>query len=163
LKPSPRRHSAIRQTRGHRQLQPLHSYPDSNTLDVWARNAGPDRASRAWAWKASLMEEAAWPSAAIGPSLRSNPWEGIQSAVTRQTSEGKPEGGFVPEQRLTVAQAIEGYTLGAAFCRPPRKNEGSVEIGKLADLIILSQNIFDIKPNRIGATKVVTTNLWVGG
>jgi len=63
---------------------------------------------------------------------------------------------------LTVAQAIEGYTLGAAFCRPPRKTEGSVEIGKLADLIILSQNIFDIKPNRIGATKVVTT-IVVGG
>jgi len=41
------------------------------------------------------MEEAAWPSAAIGPLFTLNPWEGIQSAVTRQTSEGKPEGGFV--------------------------------------------------------------------
>jgi predicted amidohydrolase YtcJ len=77
--------------------------------------------------------------------------------VTRQTSEGKPEAGFVPEQRLTVAQVIDGYTLGAAFAGHREKSEGSLEIGKLADLIILSQNIFDIKPNRIATTKVVTT------
>jgi predicted amidohydrolase YtcJ len=138
-------------------MQPLHSYPDSNTLDVWARNAGPDRASRAWAWKSISDGGGRLAFGSDWPVVTLNPWEGIQSAVTRQTSEGKPEGGFVPEQRLTVAQAIEGYTLGAAFAGHREKTEGSVEIGKLADLIILSQNIFDIKPNRIGATKVVTT------
>jgi predicted amidohydrolase YtcJ len=138
-------------------MQPLHSYPDSNTLDVWARNAGPDRASRAWAWKSISDGGGRLAFGSDWPVVTLNPWEGIQSAVTRQTSEGKPEGGFVPEQRLTVAQAIEGYTLGAAFAGHREKTEGSVEIGKLADLIILSQNIFDIKPNRIGTTKVVTT------
>jgi len=138
-------------------MQPLHSYPDSNTLDVWARNAGPDRASRAWAWKSIADAGGRLAFGSDWPVVTLNPWEGIQSAVTRQTSEGKPEAGFVPEQRLTVAQAIEGYTLGAAFAGHREKLEGSFEIGKLADLIILSQNIFDIKPNRISTTKVVTT------
>jgi predicted amidohydrolase YtcJ len=86
-----------------------------------------------------------------------NPWEGVQTAVTRQTAEGLPAAGFVPGQRLTVAQVIDGYTLGAAFAGRREKSEGSLEIGKFADLIIVSQNVFDIDPRKIGATKVVTT------
>jgi predicted amidohydrolase YtcJ len=77
--------------------------------------------------------------------------------VTRQTAEGTPKTGFVPEQRLTVAQALDAYTLGAAFAGRREKTEGSLEVGKLADLIIISQNIFDINPHKIGATKVVAT------
>ncbi len=63
----------------------------------------------------------------------------------------------MPEQRLTVGQVVDGYTLGAAFAGRREKTEGSLEIGKLADLIIVSQNIFDIEPHKIGSTKVVTT------
>jgi predicted amidohydrolase YtcJ len=138
-------------------MQPFHSYPDSDTLDVWARNAGPDRASRAWAWK-SISD--AGGHLALGsdwPVVTLNPWEGIQTAVTRQTAEGTPEGGFVFGQRLTVEQAVEGYTLGAAFAGRREKTEGSLETGKLADVIIVSQNIFDINPHKIGTTKVVAT------
>ncbi|PYU80219.1 MAG: amidohydrolase [Acidobacteria bacterium] len=138
-------------------MQPLHSYPDSDTLEVWARNAGPDRASRAWAWKSISDAGGRLAFGSDWPVVTLNPWEGVQTAVTRQTSEGKPEAGFVPEQRLTVAEAIEGYTLGAAFAGRREKSEGSLEIGKLADLIILSQNIFDVNPHKIDATKVVTT------
>jgi predicted amidohydrolase YtcJ len=138
-------------------MQPLHSYPDTNTLDVWARNAGPDRASRAWAWRSISDTGGRLAFGSDWPVVTLNPWEGVQTAITRQTSEGLPEAGFVPGQRLTVAQAIEGYTLGAAFAGRREKSEGSVELGKLADLIILSENIFDIDPHKIGATKVVTT------
>jgi len=138
-------------------MQPLHSYPDSDTLDVWARNAGPDRASRAWAWKSISDSGGHLAFGSDWPVVTLNPWEGIQTAVTRQTAEGKPEAGFVPEQRLTVAQAVDGYTLGAAFAGRREKTEGSLEVGKLADLIILSQNIFDINPHKIGTTTVVTT------
>jgi len=138
-------------------MQPLHSYPDSDTLEVWARNAGPDRASRAWAWKSIADAGGRLAFGSDWPVVTLNPWEGVQTAVTRQTSEGKPEAGFVPEQRLTVAQAIEGYTLGAAFAGRREKSEGSLEIDKVADLIILSQNIFDINPHKIGAIKVVAT------
>ncbi len=138
-------------------MQPLHSYPDADTLDVWARNAGPDRASRAWVWKSIADAGGRLAFGSDWPVVTLNPWEGVQTAVTRQTLEGKPEAGFVPAQRLTVAQAIEGYTLGAAFAGRREKTEGSLEIGKLADLIILSQNVFDIDPHKISTTKVVTT------
>ena len=138
-------------------MQPLHAYPDSNTLDVWARNAGPDRASRAWAWKSIAAAGGRLAFGSDWPVVTLNPWEGMQTAVTRQTSDGKPAAGFVPEQRLTVAQVVEGYTLGAAFAGRREKSEGSLEVDKLADLIVVSQNIFDINPHNIGATKVVTT------
>jgi len=138
-------------------MQPLHAYPDSDTLDVWARNTGPDRASRAWAWKSIADAGGRLAFGSDWPVVTLNPWEGVQTAVTRQTSEGKPAAGFVPEQRLTVPQVIEGYTLGAAFAGRREKSEGSLEIDKFADLIVVSQNIFDINPHNIGATKVVTT------
>jgi predicted amidohydrolase YtcJ len=138
-------------------MQPLHSYPDSDTLDVWARNAGPDRASRAWSWKSISDAGGRLAFGSDWPVVTLNPWEGVQTAVTRQTTEGKPEAGFVPEQRLTVAQAIEGYTLGAAFAGRREKYEGSLEAGKLADLIIVSQNVLEIVPQKLAETKVLTT------
>jgi hypothetical protein len=138
-------------------MQPLHSYPNADTLDVWARNIGPDRASRAWAWKSIADGGGRLAFGSDWPVVTLNPWEGIQTAVTRQTSEGTPEAGFVPEQRLRVEQAVDGYTLGAAFAGRREKTEGSLEVGKLADLIVISQNIFDINPHKIAATKVVAT------
>jgi predicted amidohydrolase YtcJ len=138
-------------------MQPLHSYPDADTLDVWAHNAGPDRAARAWAWKSIADAGGHLAFGSDWPVVTLDPWVGVQTAVTRQTAEGQPEAGFVPEQRLTVAQAIEGYTIGAAFAGRREKVEGSLEVGKLADLIILSQNILDIEPRKIRSTKVVTT------
>jgi predicted amidohydrolase YtcJ len=138
-------------------MQPLHSYPDADTLDVWARNAGPDRASRAWSWKSIADAGGRYAFGSDWPVVTLNPWYGLQTAVTRQTREGKPEAGFVPSQRLTVAQAVEGYTLGAAFAGRREKTEGSLEKGKLADLIIVSQNIFEIDPHKLSETKVRTT------
>jgi predicted amidohydrolase YtcJ len=138
-------------------MQPLHSYPDADTLDVWARNAGPDRASRAWAWKSIANAGGHLAFGSDWPVVTLSPWEGIQTAVTRQTAEGKPEAGFVPEQRLTVEETVRGYTLGAAHAGRREKTEGSIEPGKLADLIIVSQNIFEIDAHRIGETKVLTT------
>ena len=138
-------------------MQPLHSYPNVDTLDVWARNAGPDRASRAWSWKSIADAGGRYAFGSDWPVVTLNPWEGLQTAITRQTREGTPEAGFVPSQRLTVAQAVEGYTLGAAFAGRREKTEGSLEKGKLADLIIVSQNIFEIDPHKISETKVRTT------
>ncbi len=138
-------------------MQPLHSYPNADTLDVWARNIGLDRASRAWAWKSIADGGGHLAFGSDWPVVTLSPWEGIQTAVTRQTAEGTPANGFVPEQRLTVEQAVDGYTLGAAFAGRREKTEGSLEVGKFADLIIISQNIFDINPHKIGATKVIAT------
>jgi len=138
-------------------MQPLHAYPDEDTLRVWAGNVGADRASRAWVWK-SIAEGGG--HLAFGSDwnvVTLNPWEGLQMAVTRQTIEGKPEGGWIPEQRITLAQAVAAYTLGAAYAGRREKTEGSIEPGKLADLVIVSQNIFEIDPHAIAQTKVVKT------
>jgi predicted amidohydrolase YtcJ len=138
-------------------MQPLHSYPGADMLDVWARNVGPERASRGWSWKSIADAGGRYAFGSDWPVVTLNPWYGLQTAVTRQTREGKPEAGFVPSQRLSVAQAVEGYTLGAAFAGRREKTEGSLEKGKLADLIIVSQNIFEIDPHKISETKVRTT------
>jgi predicted amidohydrolase YtcJ len=142
-------------------MQPLHSYPNNDTLDVWARNIGPERASRAWVWKSIAKDGGQLAFGSDWPVVTLNPFKGIQTAVTRQTSQGLPKDGFVPSQRLSVAEAIRGYTLGAAFAGFREKTEGSLEPGKLADLIILSQNLFQIDPHTIDKTKVLTT--FVGG
>ena len=138
-------------------MQPQHSYPDEDTLRVWARNAGPDRASRAWVWKSIADGGGQLAFGSDWPVVTLNPFEGIETAVTRQTAEGLPKAGFVPTERLSVADAVRGYTLGAAYAGFREKTEGSLEPGKLADLIILSQNLFEVEPRSINKTKVLTT------
>jgi len=138
-------------------MQPLHSYPDQDTFDVWARNIGPDRASRAWVWKSIAQHGGHYAFGSDWPVVTLNPWQGIQTAVTRQTTDGKPPGGFVSSQRLTVAQAVEGYTIEAAYAGHLEKTEGSLETGKVADVIMVDRNIFEINPRTIDQTKVVLT------
>ncbi len=138
-------------------FQPLHAYPNENVLRVWARNAGPDRASRAWAWHSVAAAGGRLAFGSDWPVVTLNPWEGLQNAVTRQTWEGKPDGGWVPDERVSLEQAIEAYTLGAAIAGDHDKNEGSLEPGKLADLIIVSQDLFKIDPHRIRETEVLVT------
>jgi predicted amidohydrolase YtcJ len=138
-------------------MQPLHAYPDADTMDVWARNVGPDRAARAWLWKSISTDGGRYAFGSDWPIVTLNPWEGLEIAVTRQTTDGLPAGGFVPSQRLTVTQAVEGYTLDAAYAGRREKTEGSVELGKVADLIIIDRNIFEIDVHNIGKTNVLTT------
>ena len=138
-------------------MQPLHSYPDSDTLDVWARNIGPDRASRAWVWKSIAQSGGEYAFGSDWPVVTLNPWQGIQTAVTRQTVEGTPKDGFIPLQRLSVPQAVQGYTLNAAFAGHHEKMEGSIEKSKWADVIMIDRNIFEVDPHAISKTKVVLT------
>lgn len=138
-------------------MQPLHSYPDEDTLNVWAAAIGPDRASRAWVWKSIAQRGGRYAFGSDWPVVTLNPWEGIQTAVTRQTSDRKPPDGFVPTQRLSVMQALEGYTMEAAHAGHREKTEGSIEKGKDADVIMVDRNILEIDPHTIDQTKVVLT------
>ena len=142
-------------------MQPLHSYPDDDTLNIWARNIGPDRASRAWVWRSIQEKGGALAFGSDWPVVTLNPWPGVQTALTRQTSEGNPPGGFIPQQRLSLEDTIRGYTLGAAFAGSREKTEGSLELGKLADFILLDRDLFKIAPSEIGKTEVLIT--MVGG
>jgi len=138
-------------------MQPLHSYPDDDTLNIWARNIGPDRASRAWVWRSIQQKGGALAFGSDWPVVTLNPWPGVQTALTRQTSEGNPAGGFIPQQRLGLEDTIRGYTLGAAFAGRREKTEGSLEPGKLADFILLDRDLFKIEPSEIGKTEVLIT------
>lgn len=142
-------------------MQPLHSYPDEDTLNVWARSAGPDRASRGFAWHSIAAHRGRLAFGSDWPVVTLNPWPGVQNAITRQTTDGKPPGGWLPQERVSLAQTIGAYTLGAAIAGRREKNEGSLEPGKLADLIVLSQDLFKIPPNRTAKTQVLLT--LVGG
>ena len=142
-------------------FQPLHAYPDEDTLGPWLTNAGHEREPRAWAWQSIARSGGRLAFGSDWPVVTLNPWPGVQNAATRQTREGKPEGGWVPEQRISVAQAVEAYTLGAAFSGHREQYEGTIEPGKLADLIVVSQDIFQVDPHAIGSTEVLIT--LVGG
>jgi predicted amidohydrolase YtcJ len=138
-------------------MQPLHSYPDEDTLSIWARNIGPERATRPWVWRSIAQKGGALAFGSDWPVVTLNPWKGVQTAVTRQTEEGEPVGGFVPQQRLSLEDTIRAYTLGAAFAGRREKTEGSIEAGKLADFIVLDRDLFKIEPSEIGKTEVLLT------
>jgi predicted amidohydrolase YtcJ len=142
-------------------VQPLHLYPGADTLEVWARNAGPERARRAWPFHIIESRGGRLAFGSDWPVVTLNPWKGMQTGITRKTSEGTPEGGFVPKEAVNLEDAIKAYTLGAALAGRRERQEGSLEVGKLADLIIVNQDLFKIEPNEIGKTEVLLT--MVGG
>jgi hypothetical protein len=142
-------------------FQPLHAYPDDDVLKVWSPNVGPERARRAWVWHSIESTGGVLAFGSDWPIVTLSPWPGVQNALTRQTAEGDPPGGFVPQERISLEDAVKAYTLGAAFGGHRETTEGSLEPGKLADLIVLSQDLFKIEPNQIARTEVLLT--MVGG
>jgi predicted amidohydrolase YtcJ len=142
-------------------FQPLHANPEPNWMGSWIANVGPERERRAFAWKAVSSTNGRLAFGSDWPVVTINPWQGMQVAVTRQDFEGKPPEGWQPQLRVTMKEAIEAYTMGGAYSMFRENDEGSIETGKLADLIMVSQNVFEIDPHKIGETKVLTT--MVGG
>ena len=142
-------------------MQPLHAYPDADTLEVWARNAGRNVPRAPGSGREHRGLRRAYAFGSEWPVVTLSPWQGIQKAVTRQTSDGKPPGSFAPSERLTVAQAVRGYTAEAAYAGHREKTEKSLESGKVADVIMVDRNILEIDPHAIDQTKVVLT--LVGG
>ena len=86
---------------------------------------------------------------------------GLYAAVTRQFPDGTPSGGWFPEERITMAQAVEYYTLGSAYAEFAEKRKGTLTEGKLADLVILSGDLFKMPAKQILDTRPVLT--MVGG
>jgi predicted amidohydrolase YtcJ len=82
---------------------------------------------------------------------------GIWAAVTRRTADEKNPNGWFPEQKITVDEAVRAFTWGSAYAEFQDKEKGTLEIGKLADMIVLSDDIFSIDPANIANAKVLTT------
>jgi len=142
-------------------MQPLQTNPDPSWIGSWIPHVGPEREQRAHAWKTLAKNGARLAFGSDWPVVSMSPWRGIQIAVTRQDFRGNPPGGWVPTERVTLAQAIEAYTLGAAWAVHRDRDEGSIAPGKLADLIVVSPNVFEADPHALAATKVLLT--MVGG
>jgi predicted amidohydrolase YtcJ len=86
-----------------------------------------------------------------------DPMLGLYAAVTRQYRDGMPAGGWFPEERITMAQAVEYYTLGSAYAEFADDRKGSITEGKLADMVLLSKDLFGIAPREILDTKPLLT------
>jgi predicted amidohydrolase YtcJ len=100
---------------------------------------------------AALAFGSDWPVAPLSPIL------GIYAAVTRATLDGKHPDGWIPKERLTVEEALRAYTAGSAFAAFEEAEKGTISLGKLADLVVLSEDIFAVPPNRIKDVMVKMT------
>ncbi|HYY93059.1 MAG TPA: amidohydrolase [Pyrinomonadaceae bacterium] len=135
-------------------MQPYHCIDDGR----WAeKRIGHERAKTTYAFR-SLLDSGAvlafgsdWTVAPLDPVL------GIYAAATRRTLDGKNPQGWIPEQKITVEEAVRAYTVGSAYAEFAEQLKGTVTPGKLADLVILSQDIFKIDPVEIEKVRVQTT------
>jgi predicted amidohydrolase YtcJ len=135
-------------------MQPYHAIDDGRWAD---KRIGPERARTTYAFR-SLLDAGA--TLAFGSDWYVAPMEplmGIYAAATRRTLDGKHPGGWVPEQKITAAEAIRAYTWGSAYASREEHLKGTIEPGKLADLVVLSADILSIPPPEIGHAKVVLT------
>lgn len=135
-------------------MQPYHCIDDGR----WAeKRIGPARAKTTYAFRTLLDTGAVlafgsdWSVAPLDPVL------GIYAAATRRTLDGKNPGGWVPEQKITVEDAVRAYTFGSAYAEFAENVKGSITPGKLADFVILSRDIFKIDPAEIENVRVTMT------
>lgn len=139
-------------------MQPYHAIDDGR----WAeRVIGPERIKTTYAFK-SLLDAGAL--VAFGSDwfvAPPTPIEGIYAAVTRRTLDDRNPDGWVPDQKVTVEEALRSYTYFGAYASFEEDVKGTLESGKLADFVILDQNLFKIAPESIRNTTVLET--YVGG
>jgi predicted amidohydrolase YtcJ len=135
-------------------VQPYHAIDDGRFAEG---RIGHDRSSRTYAFRTFLNHGVRlafgtdWDVAPLDPVL------GLYAAVTRATLDGKNPNGWFPEQKLTVAEAIEAYTMGSAYAEFQEKDKGSLTPGKFADMVLLSDDVFSIAPEKIRDIKVLKT------
>jgi predicted amidohydrolase YtcJ len=135
-------------------MQPIHLADDGR----WAaKRLDETRLRGTYAFRSLLDAGARLAFGTDSPVASLDPLLGIWAAVTRQTADGKNPNGWFPEQKITVDEAVRCYTLGSAYAEFQEKTKGTFEVGKLADVIMLSDDIFTIDPVKIKDAKVLLT------
>ena len=141
------------------EVQPFHLSDDMRWME---ERIGRERCRGAYAFK-SIKDSGAilcfgtdWPGTSAS-EYPINPMLGLYAAVTRQTLNGEPAGGWFPEQRITMEEAIRAYTYNTAYANFEEKIKGSIEVHKLADLVVLTTNLLRASPREVLDTKVVMT------
>ncbi|MFQ6081969.1 MAG: amidohydrolase [Candidatus Aminicenantia bacterium] len=137
-------------------MQPTHATSDM----YWAEDRlSPERIKGAYAWRSLLQTDIRIAGGSDAPVENANPLWGIYAACTRQDHKGWPEGGWYPEQKLNRMEALKMFTIDAAYAAFEEEIKGSLEKGKLADLVVLSQDILKIPASEILKTSVEMTIL----
>jgi hypothetical protein len=134
-------------------VQPIHLVDDMALVE----RAIGERGRWAYAFRTLLDSGAVLALGSDSPVASPNPFWGIHAAVTRQRRDGTPAGGWYPEERLTVAEAVAGYTLGPAYASGQLDRLGSIAPGKLADVVVLDRDIFAVPPAEIAGTQPALT------
>ena len=142
-------------------MQPIHAPSDMFAADrFWG-----DRSAHAYAWRTQLNHGATLAFGSDAPVESPNPFLGLHAAVTRRRADGSPSAeGWYPEQKLTLAEALSAYTVGAAYAANAENRLGKLAQGYLADLIVLEENIFSADPQSLLTIKAKSTMIngeWV--
>lgn len=137
-------------------MQPIHA--DPGTIDVWSRAVGPERLPMAFPWStlrqsgATLAFGSDWPA-----SISLDPLRGIHNAVNRRTIDGRPSRGWIPKQRISLFETLRAYTESAAWASAEESIKGRLAPGMLADLVVLSRDLFRLDPGRLHESRVLLT------
>ena len=141
------------------EVQPYHTSDDMRWME---ERIGRDRSRGAYAFRRLWDSGATVSFGSDSPGTNAsryflNPMLGIYAAVTRKTLSGQPEGGWFPDERLSVEEAIRAYTLNTAYAGFEEEFKGSITVDKLADLVVLSDDALTIDPDRLKDITVTTT------
>ncbi len=135
-------------------MQPYHAADDGRWCD---KRIGPERSKGTYAFR-SLLDSGAvlafgsdWTVAPLNPLL------GLKAAVTRQTLDGKHPNGWMPEQKITLDEALRAFTVGSAYAEFAEKVKGTLTPGKLADLVMLDRDLYHVNPADIDKARVLLT------
>jgi predicted amidohydrolase YtcJ len=139
-------------------MQPTHQTSDRLMAE---KRLGPDRLRGAYAWQSVIKSGARIAFGSDFPVESPNPFPGLSAAVSRQDINGQPQGGWIPEERVSFEQALSGFTRDAAYAGFAEQKIGALEPGKWADFIIVDRDISASDPQDLARTKVLET--WVAG
>jgi predicted amidohydrolase YtcJ len=141
------------------EVQPYHTSDDMRWME---ERIGRDRSRGAYAFRRLWDSGATVSFGSDSPGTNAsryylNPMLGLYAAVTRKTLSGQPEGGWFPQEKISIEQAIKAYTLNTAYAGFEEDIKGSLTAGKLMDFVVLSDNLLTMDPDDIKDVTVLTT------
>lgn len=143
-------------------MEPVHATPSptqgtGQNSDVWSVNIGDERAARGWMWNSIAKAGGRLAFGSDWPVMTLNPLKGLHVAVTRTTEDGLPAGGWIPSERLPIRKAIDAYTKDAAWASFDELRKGRLAKDMLADIVVLTDDIFSGPASRLTTTEVAVT------
>ncbi|MBU2225921.1 MAG: amidohydrolase [Gammaproteobacteria bacterium] len=139
-------------------MQPTHATSDKNMAGA---RLGVARLRGAYAWRSFVDQGSVIVGGSDYPVELANPFHGLHAAVTRQDHQNQPAGGWLPDQKLTLTEALRAFTVDAAFGAYQEKAMGSLQPGMWADFILIDRDMTQVPPEQIWQTQVLRT--YVGG